>query len=149
MNSHSLDMVCSQNINSFKYRAGIQQWRTKKRIEDTWSGWWISRKIPPPKRDTTATKRKNRKNRTGNPPFDRKKLKEANPEWKIVLETILDAEMFPGFQKSPMFLLAADGDALPKFVPGIQQLRNYMADLNEQIVIFHSYSQYPIWCKIQ
>lgn len=36
-----------------------------------------------------------------------------------------------------MFLLMADGDTLPQFRPGIQQLRDHMADLNKQIVVFH------------
>ena len=36
-----------------------------------------------------------------------------------------------------MLLFTADGDTLPQFRPGIQQLRDHMSDLNEQIVVFH------------
>ena len=37
-----------------------------------------------------------------------------------------------------MLLFTADGDTLPQFRPGIHKLRDYMSDLNEQIVVFHS-----------
>lgn len=36
-----------------------------------------------------------------------------------------------------MLLLSADGKIHPKHFPGIQELRDHMSDLNEQIVIFH------------
>ena len=36
-----------------------------------------------------------------------------------------------------MLLFTADGDTLPQFRPGIQQLRDHMAELNKQIVVFH------------
>jgi ABC-type sugar transport system substrate-binding protein len=45
--------------------------------------------------------------------------------------------VFPGFQETPVLLFTADGDTLPQFRPGIQQLRDHMSDLNEQIVVFH------------
>ena len=45
--------------------------------------------------------------------------------------------MFPGFQKAPVFLLMAHGDILPKYRPGVQQLRDHMTDLDEKIMIFH------------
>ena len=51
---------------------------------------------------------------------------------------ILDTRVFPGFQEVPVFLFTADGDTLPQFRPGIHKLRDHMADLNEQIVVFHS-----------
>lgn len=45
--------------------------------------------------------------------------------------------MFPGFQKAPVFLLMSDGDILPEYRPGVQQLRDHMTDLDEKIMIFH------------
>ncbi len=36
-----------------------------------------------------------------------------------------------------MFLFPADGEIDPKLFPGIQELRDHMTDLNEQIVVFH------------
>ena len=36
-----------------------------------------------------------------------------------------------------MLLFTADGDILPKYRPGVQQLRDHMTDLDEKIMIFH------------
>ena len=37
-----------------------------------------------------------------------------------------------------MFLLPTEWKLLPKLFPGVEELRNHMGDLNEQIMIFHS-----------
>ena len=55
-----------------------------------------------------------------------------------------------------MFLLTADRKIDPKIFPGVEELRNHMGNLNEQIMIFHSltipaekmFEKKAAWCKI-
>ena len=91
-------------------------------------------------KETTTLKlwKQSRKGCFGNPPFHKRVLEESNLKRCVVPGKILDTSVFPGVQESPVLLFTADGDTLPQFRPGIQQLRDHMADLNEQIVVFHS-----------
>ena len=91
-------------------------------------------------KETTTLKlrKKSKKGCFGNPPFRKRVLEESNLKRCVVPGKILDTRVFPGFQEAPVLLFTADGDTLPQFRPGIQQLRDHMSDLNEQIVVFHS-----------
>jgi len=91
-------------------------------------------------KETTTLKlwKKSRKGCFGNPPFRKRVLEEPNLKRCVVPGKILDTRVFPGFQEAPVLLFTADGDTLPQFRPGIHKLRDYMSDLNEQIVVFHS-----------
>ena len=91
-------------------------------------------------KETTTLKlwRQSRKGCFGNPPFHKRVLEESNLKRCVVPGKILYTRVFPGFQKAPVLLFTADGDTLPQFRPSIQQLRDHMSDLNEQIMVFHS-----------
>ena len=65
------------------------------------------------------------------------KLKEADLKRRIIAGKKMEKKLFPGIQKSFVFLLTADGKIDPKLIPGIQELGNHMGNLNEEIMVFH------------
>ena len=71
------------------------------------------------------------------PSFGKKELEEADLKWGLFPRKLRERNLFPGFQKSFMFLLPADGKLFPKLFPSIEELGNHMGNLNEQIMVLH------------
>ena len=92
------------------------------------------------KRNDIGEKEQESKKKTERKPpsFRKEELKKTDLKWGFFPRKSRERNLFPGFQKSFMFLLPADGELFPKLFPGIQELGNHMSHLNEQIVVFHS-----------